>query len=652
VTNRKSFLTLFLINFVFFSLLFIKDAFYQWDGYAFYMRLSDFLPEAALSFCLWSLLVIPVWLICCLITYILSKVLAVLQIKKHLQYSMLLSIGIVIPFIYKRIFLSNISISNIIGIDREFILLLVVFLSIFFVLIFRKLAITSDKVLFVIHQRMMPLFVIFSSLLIIAVLLSIFSRFGNKSSFVSSSEKVKHDYSQSTRLPNIILIVMDTLSAQDMQTYGYERPTTPFISKWSQGGIKFLRAYSPSNWTTPSTMSILTGQYPWTHGVWYRAKYKPVTDYIYNVVNLLRERGYTTYSFVQNHYAHPDILGLGNYFDVKEKDVNLKIPKKWWFDRLSSYYEDHPVVQDWIFKNNGIVQNIINDFSPDIDFSLVPPEIVYDKFLKALSARERYPGRPFFAWLQLYPPHEPYLPSKNYFGLFGDADKYASHKAQYGSFNFHQEYEKDRQSEVNILRKRYDEFIAYSDDAFNKFVSRLEKTVDMTNTIIILTSDHGESFTHGFLGHNGKHLYEDLVHIPLIVKLPSYDGKRVIDYPVSLVDIAPTILEFAGIKAPAWIEGRSLVPFFTGSDEGYERELFSMQLINNSVFGEFIKNGTIAIWHSNLKLIYYLNEKRYLLFDIKSDPEEKYNIGDTDVALANRLIKVIEKKLMDINSSK
>lgn len=113
---------------------------------------------------------------------------------------------------------------------------------------------------------------------------------------------------------------------------------------------------------------------------------------------------------------------------------------------------------------------------------------------------------------------------------------------------------------MDILRKRYDEFILYSDRQFEMFLSRLAQTFDLSNTLIILTSDHGESFSHGFLGHDGPHLYEPLVRIPLIIKMPGNANGKSIDMRVEQIDIAPTILDLIGIQVPEWMEGRSLLP--------------------------------------------------------------------------------------------
>ena len=180
------------------------------------------------------------------------------------------------------------------------------------------------------------------------------------------------------------------------------------------------------------------------------------------------------------------------------------------------------------------------------------------------------------------------------------------------------------------------------------FLKRLAEIVDMSNIIIIFSSDHGESFTKGYQGHSGPYIYESLVHIPLIIKLPGETGGRVIDMPVEQTDIAPTILELAGVTIPEWMEGRSLVPLLKGAGM-QQRPIFSMQLIENRSFGHPITKGTIAIWEGDYKLIHYLAEDKSLLFNLKANPDETQNTIKEEPEIAERLKKLIDDNLSNAN---
>jgi arylsulfatase A-like enzyme len=253
---------------------------------------------------------------------------------------------------------------------------------------------------------------------------------------------------------------------------------------------------------------------------------------------------------------------------------------------------------------------------------------------------------PYFAWLQVYPPHTWYLPPEPYIGQFGDANQYNSDMKQEKITN--RKYPPEAQPQIDMLRKRYDEFILYSDKQFEIFMSRLSGTVDLSNTIIILTSDHGESFSHGYQEHDGPYLFDQFVHVPLIINIPERTEGDVIDVLIEQTDIAPTILELAGIPTPEWMEGRSFVPLLNGA-KIEQKPVFSMQLIRNRSFGHPIEKGTVAVWDEDNKLIYYLEDEKTLLFDLSSDPEETIDLSEKEPEIRERLLKLIKDNLTYAN---
>lgn len=501
----------------------------------------------------------------------------------------------------------------------------------------------SEKILSIFNALITPLVWVFGIVLVLSLFFSMVLKKGSSHSQYTPNSSIS-TISEETKRPNIILIIMDALTARDMSLYGYKRQTTPFISQWAKEAVVFNRAYATSNGTIPTMMSLMTGQRPWTHRMWYMAVNDPVKKYYKNnLPAVLRDYGYYVYAFVQNRYAHPDTLDIADPFLIKDKAHTFHSPSPWWIDELLQYFADRPIVQEWILLN-PIVKTIY-EYRQDTDTTLVAPENVYDRFLRYISQN---PHQPFFAWLHVFPPHAPYLPPKPFRGVFGDAGKFDTQKKQ-EKVSIVQKQQKI----LDILRKRYDEFILYSDKQFEIFLSRLSKTIDMSNTIIILSADHGEIFSHGWWTHGGPHLYEPLVQIPLIMKIPdsilsSRKGGRVINMPVEQIDIAPTILELADIPVPSWMEGRSLLPLLIG-ETMEPRPIFSMELIKNRSFGHPITKGTIAVWDGNYKLIHYLEEGKSLLFNLKEDPYEQKNILKDKPEIAQRLLRLINEALSRAN---
>jgi arylsulfatase A-like enzyme len=202
---------------------------------------------------------------------------------------------------------------------------------------------------------------------------------------------------------------------------------------------------------------------------------------------------------------------------------------------------------------------------------------------------------------------------------------------------------------ITVFRDRYDEFIRYADKQFETFISEIGKRNIERNTFIILSADHGESFAHNYKGHGGTHLYEDLTHIPLIIKDPSTNKGKIINYLAEQIDITPTVLEIANIPVPEWLEGYSLLPLLKGKSL-LPKLAFSMALENNPSKGHEIKRGTIAVWQEDYKLIHYLDNKKSLLFNVTDDPDELNNIFDVQYDIGNHLLAVIRHNLASANN--
>ncbi|MBI4847174.1 MAG: sulfatase [Nitrospirae bacterium] len=653
VSAGKSLLTVFRILFVLLSVHFFLNIFVnKWGGYSYYMSFFDFLPDLSLAYILWIVMVFAITLVVWLMTYCVAKLLPVsLQVVRfeHLFGGLLIA---VLLRMAKRIFFKDVYLSELTGLNNLTLLIIFILLVVCIVLIIKNVI---NRLLYGLENGISLLVWFFALLIIAALPLSFISKidYDSQSVPVVNCTDISNPLippSMNNRFasyPNIILVTMDSLTSMDMQSYGYNRPTTPFISKWSKDAIVFKEAYSSSNWSPPSVMSIMTGQRVWTHGVWHRTEIFPVKKYEQNFPNLLKDNGYDVFGFVQTTYLHPVSLGIGESFSVKVRPQSMWIPKTWWFDKLSMLFMERPIAREMVFESNTIAQLIIR-FRPDIHVIETPSEAVYSGFLDCISQYE--PGnrnRPFFAWLHVLPPHYPYLPPAPYLGFFGDEGKFVSNNEQ-ELININKEYSDEMQPDVDILRKRYDELILYSDRQFELFMSRLSERIDMSNTIIILSADHGESFSNGFRGHVYEHLYEQLVRVPLIVKLSEEGKGKEIDVPVESIDIAPTILKLAGIPAPGWMEGRVLLPSLEG-EELEIKPIFTMQFNENRSLGHLLTKGAVAVRERNYKLIYYMESGKKLLFDLGKDPHETKDISDDEPLITAHLMELIRDNLSKAN---
>jgi arylsulfatase A-like enzyme len=248
----------------------------------------------------------------------------------------------------------------------------------------------------------------------------------------------------------------------------------------------------------------------------------------------------------------------------------------------------------------------------------VPPEMV---FAKGKAFLDKATG-PWFLWLHLMVPHEPYRPPAPFVGKFGSV---AAGDTSHGpaDLRYFGEYPPEQQPEADRLRLRYDEFIAAGDAAFGDFVDTLDRGGTLKNTALLVSADHGENFGHGYRGHGGLQLWEPVVHIPLILRLPdrSGAGTRIAEV-VGQVDIAPTVLDLAGVAPPAQAEGRSLRPVWEGRAAPTP---LRFSFFGSSTFKHPTRYGLIAVHEGDRKFVLDLATGKELLFDRATDRAELHD---------------------------
>jgi arylsulfatase A-like enzyme len=244
---------------------------------------------------------------------------------------------------------------------------------------------------------------------------------------------------------------------------------------------------------------------------------------------------------------------------------------------------------------------------------------------------------PFFLWTHLMVPHSPYLPGKPFKGAFsGNTDEFASFESQKDFLS--RRYLPEEQPSIDKIRLRYDENLLYADNALGSFLSRLQKSGRLDDSIVIVSADHGESFSHGWQGHGGPHLYQPFVHIPLLIHLPGQKKGQRIGTTVSQTDIAPTILDLLGYKVPSWMNGRSLKDALQGGQLA-DVPVFTMNLDGNPVRGRFTK-GSAAVFYGNYK---FINSGEF--FNLQIDPYEQTNLLQQESESALRMNAMINDML-------
>ena len=651
-TTGASYPRLFRLIFVIFSLYLLGDAFYRWDGFRYYASFSEFLPSLALALILWSMVAVVASLLAWTMLWASERVFQQFGLKVNIEHLILFVGSFVLlgALIWtgKQILVPP---NKAVTMQTKLIVSVSILLvSVFIVWMFRNKALRWIEI---VQERITPLVWIFGICLTLAIPLVTYHTWLKQTDNKGLQQNIQPSAADKKQ-PNIIVVIFDSLSAQDMSVYGYSRPTTPFIDEWSKSASLFTRTKSASNWTTPAMVSLITGKRVWTHRV-YNVEGQASSKSNENIASVLKNNGYYNMAYITNDYASAKRLGVKNDFDIIPA---WRMPNSSLFEIINTslyrIFADKIRLYNWIMKEDFILYRLLFVISPKLTATIIQPDIVFDSFMESL---DNAPPEPYFAWIHLYPPHNPYVPPEPFLGTFDSSSEFRDIGSQAlihrklmleGYLGDKKYFPEDVRKNIDILRSRYNELILYIDSQFKDFIEKLQKKNKLDNTVIILTSDHGESFEHGFFTHGGPYLHETMTYIPLIIKEPGQSEGKIIDDLVEQVDIPASILDLADIPVPSWIEGRSFMPLLRGENLP-EKTALSMNFKTNMGRGNQITSGCISIWKDDYKLMYRLDKDEIMLFNLAQDPHELNNLFDEEPETGQSLLDILKENLETAN---
>jgi arylsulfatase A-like enzyme len=337
---------------------------------------------------------------------------------------------------------------------------------------------------------------------------------------------------------NILLIVMDTVRADRLSLYGYSRDTTPNLKRLARRGITFDQARSTAPWTLPSHASMFTGMWPHELGV---SESRPLDDTYPTVAEFLSSRGYLTAGFVANTYFCNSWFGLGrgftHYEDFHDEDLAISLT-----ETLRAAALGRGAVRLARLPLRG-------------ERNRKTASRINRNFLDWLS--ERDPSRPFFAFLNYFDAHSPYIVPG------GCSQHFGRQPETQEEFRILEEWEERPKQGVSederiLVNDAYDDCLRYLDSQIGQLIDELESRGLLERTLVIITSDHGEELgEHRLYGH-GRSLYSQEVRVPLLILEPGGPSRRVGGDPVSIRDLPATILDLIGHAADSQFPGGSL----------------------------------------------------------------------------------------------
>lgn len=436
--------------------------------------------------------------------------------------------------------------------------------------------------------------------------------------------------------PSVILVVLDSVRADHLSLYSYERDTSPNLREIAREATTYRNAIAASDFSLPSHASLLTGLYPSQHGAHYTQENpvgQPLAERFSTLAEDLRDGGYSTFAVLANYgYLSPS-FGMDQGFQYYEASARLPFLGSQWPYCLRTALK--PLFQLVV---PGPELEATARLATDINRSVF-----------SVIEQSQQAGVPFFLFINYMDAHWPYNPPAPYDTRFPGKDETFTW-ADY--LHLEEQVIRGERSVSEVegrhLISQYDGEIAYLDDHLGQLVQRLKSLGIYDNTMLVITSDHGDAFgERNFVSH-GVSLYQDQIHVPLVIKYPNTSEETQVNEFVSLTDVTPTILAAAGVDVPSNLAGRDLHQ----PPSQDTAEVFSESYPHEHFVGLDPRFQRVewAIFVGSQKLIWSTAGKRER-YDLLQDPLEKRNLygpnDETSLRLEARLKQWLDSVVDD-----
>jgi len=461
---------------------------------------------------------------------------------------------------------------------------------------------------------------------------------------------------------NVLIVVFDAMSASNLSLYGYPRETMPHLSKLSEKATIYHNHYAAGPFTTPGTASILTGTLPWTHRALSHNDTVAESLVNHNIFNAFARYHDMAYShnplantLLKQFLADIDdlvpmlslFLGgdhLWNHLLQNDDDIGTVAWTRAIKQSETGYAYSLFFSRLYEFLQNGRFDQYLNDFPRGIPNTSEDSYFILEQAVDWLQKAMLAAPQPFLGYYHFFPPHHPYRTRADFVGAFENDGYRPPVKPRHP---FAQERNEGR---VANIRTRYDEYLLYVDSEFNRLYAFMEQAGLLENTWLVFTSDHGELFERGIVGHQTMAMYQAGVQVPLLIFAPGQESRLDITDNTSAIDLLPTLLAITGQDIPNWAEG-SVLPPFTDTSLEPERQIVCLRG-KGAEKGQPLQKGSVMLVKGRYKLVYIYGYSAdpeigdsIELYDLESDPEELNNLYPAQKTLGDNLLAELRSSL-------
>jgi arylsulfatase A-like enzyme len=401
--------------------------------------------------------------------------------------------------------------------------------------------------------------------------------------------------------PNVVLVMVDTLRADHLSCYGYTTIHTPHIDALARDALRYTNAFSQASWTRPSVATILSGLYPSSHGAVHKADILP--DRVDTLAEMLQRGGYRTVAFADN-------ANVSQAFNFQQGFDEFHYLAPDFF-----FHANETAAQLALYSGLRLVRERFLARRVDVHHYYQPAETVTAEVRRWLAAREP-DGRPFFLFVHYMDPHDPYFVHP----FNGEGYARVANPNPPATL-------------AEKFRGLYDGEVAYLDEHLGVLLEDLRTRGLYGPTLVVLTADHGEEFQeHGGWWH-GTTLYDEQIHVPLIVKAPHAEGAgRAVEELATSLDIVPTILAAAGLPVPEALPGHALP--LDGASPPARQSVFAEEDLEGNVL-QAVRTRQWKLISANPENPRGLPPEE--LFDLTRDPGEHADLVDQARAQAETM---------------